>query len=538
MFQDFSYRIRNNVYLCSVVALLLLTPLYQILGATETFTVPAIVGTDTTPPSIPGNVSAVPVATTQIDLSWDASSDNFLLSGYHIWRDDVQIATTTLTTYSDTGLTSSTTYTYYITAFDSVFNESASSSVVATTTLSPAPIATTTPPATTSTRYGSRMHPLADEILSMSIYPERDAVVIHYTTLSHIRASVRWGETTSYEYGSLIEDTFTRTHRNRIEGLNPGTKYYFSLGGENSIGRQGDMFSGTFTTLAPVDVFAPENVSDLTVRLENEDVFLSWKNPEDSDFDKVRVVRNDSFYPNDIADGWVVYEGAGSEARDRNVLEEGERTYYTIFAYDALGNISSGAVISVYRKIEGGATTTPVEEEVVIDPSKNSIAVTWDDLKFTQEGTPLLTHDGSVVIDGSKQLHIALPYDRVPEHLKTILVSVAKSASSDEVFTFLLRINMDKTAYTSTIAPFGISGSFPMQLSVFDYTTSQIGYVSGMIESRIEPVNITRDTDGAIARMLRMVMSDDSNYGAIITTVFVILALVLLAFLGRRIMHH
>ncbi len=535
--QDFFCRIRSTGYLCIVIAVLFLTPSYQAFGATETFTVPAIVGSDVTPPSIPGNVNAVPVATTQIDLSWDASSDNFLLSGYHIWRDDVRIATTTLTTYSDTGLTSSTTYTYYITAYDFVFNESASSSVVATTTLSPAPVATTTPTATSSNRYGSRMHPLADEILSMSIYPERDAVVIHYTTESHIRATVRWGETTSYEDGSLLEDTFTRTHRNRIEGLTPGTKYYFSLGGENSTGRQGDMFSGTFTTLPPEDVFPPENVSGLTAEYEEADVLLSWMNPEDSDFEKVRVVRNDLFYPNDIADGWVVYEGKNTEVRDRAVLSEGGRQYYTIFAYDALGNISSGAVISVYRKIEG-ATTTPIEEEVVIDPSKNSIAVTWEDIEFVQEGVRLTTTEGIVTIDGAKQLRIALPYGRVPEHLKTILISISKSASSDQVFTFLLRINSDKTAYTSTIAPFGVSGSFPVELSVFDYTTSQIGYVSGTIESKIQPVSIEKSTDGVIARMLRMVMGDDLDFGGLIATVWVLLALVLLAFLGRRIMHN
>jgi hypothetical protein len=58
----------------------------------------------------PHNLTATPISATQIDLSWTAMSG---VSGYDIERNGVVIATDVIgTSYSDTGLTGSTTYTY------------------------------------------------------------------------------------------------------------------------------------------------------------------------------------------------------------------------------------------------------------------------------------------------------------------------------------------------------------------------------------------------------------------------------------------
>ena len=57
---------------------------------------------------------ATTISTSQINLSWNASSDNIGVTGYRIYRDSTQIATTSNTTYQDTGLSSSTTYSYTV----------------------------------------------------------------------------------------------------------------------------------------------------------------------------------------------------------------------------------------------------------------------------------------------------------------------------------------------------------------------------------------------------------------------------------------
>jgi len=95
-------------------------------------------GGDTTAPSIPANLTANVIGTSQINLSWSASTDNSgVVSGYKVYRNGVStpIGTPTGTTFNDTGLSPSTSYTYRVSALDPTGNESAqSSSVVATTT--------------------------------------------------------------------------------------------------------------------------------------------------------------------------------------------------------------------------------------------------------------------------------------------------------------------------------------------------------------------------------------------------------------------
>src|SRR5205823_4437175 len=83
------------------------------------------------------------VSSSQINLSWTASTDNVGVTGYQIFRGGIQIATATTTTYSDVGLTASTTYTYAVKAMDAAGNVSAPSASVSASTLAPPD---TTPP--------------------------------------------------------------------------------------------------------------------------------------------------------------------------------------------------------------------------------------------------------------------------------------------------------------------------------------------------------------------------------------------------------
>src|SRR5206468_1034022 len=63
---------------------------------------------DTTPPSVPTGLTASAVSSSQINLSWAASSDNVGVSGYRLHRNRTHIATTSATSYASTGLSPST----------------------------------------------------------------------------------------------------------------------------------------------------------------------------------------------------------------------------------------------------------------------------------------------------------------------------------------------------------------------------------------------------------------------------------------------
>jgi chitodextrinase len=90
---------------------------------------------DTTTPSVPSGLSAVATSASQINLSWTASTDNVGVTGYRIYRDGVQVGVSASTSYSDTGLTASTLYTYTVSAYDAAANTSAQSSSANATTL-------------------------------------------------------------------------------------------------------------------------------------------------------------------------------------------------------------------------------------------------------------------------------------------------------------------------------------------------------------------------------------------------------------------
>lgn len=69
-------------------------------------------------PTQPQNLTAATASQTELDLNWSASSATGGISGYHIYRNGTEITTVSGTSYNDTGLTSNTTYSYYVVAFD------------------------------------------------------------------------------------------------------------------------------------------------------------------------------------------------------------------------------------------------------------------------------------------------------------------------------------------------------------------------------------------------------------------------------------
>lgn len=84
---------------------------------------------DTTPPTIPLNVSGAVISCSQINLSWSASSDTggSGLRGYRIYKNSAFLKEVTTTSNSETGLIASTMYTYAVAAIDNASNESAQS---------------------------------------------------------------------------------------------------------------------------------------------------------------------------------------------------------------------------------------------------------------------------------------------------------------------------------------------------------------------------------------------------------------------------
>ncbi|MHB8481737.1 MAG: fibronectin type III domain-containing protein [Nitrospiria bacterium] len=89
---------------------------------------------DTTPPSVPANLTASLAAPYQINLTWAPSTDNDRVAGYKIYRNGTLETYTTSTSFADQGLNPGTTYTYTVSAYDRSGNQSGQSNPASATT--------------------------------------------------------------------------------------------------------------------------------------------------------------------------------------------------------------------------------------------------------------------------------------------------------------------------------------------------------------------------------------------------------------------
>ncbi|GAB2610162.1 hypothetical protein GCM10027168_48890 [Streptomyces capparidis] len=91
-------------------------------------------GDDTTAPSIPSSLRVSGTTASSVSLSWGAATDNVGVTGYVVYRNGTQVGTSTTTSFTDSGLTASTAYTYTVRARDAAGNTSAASAAVTGTT--------------------------------------------------------------------------------------------------------------------------------------------------------------------------------------------------------------------------------------------------------------------------------------------------------------------------------------------------------------------------------------------------------------------
>ena len=96
---------------------------------------------DTQPPTAPSNLTANAPSSSQINLSWTASTDNVAVTSYLVERcqgagcsNFAQIATPTGLTFNDSGLAANTPYSYRVRATDAATNLSAYSTTASATT--------------------------------------------------------------------------------------------------------------------------------------------------------------------------------------------------------------------------------------------------------------------------------------------------------------------------------------------------------------------------------------------------------------------
>lgn len=91
---------------------------------------------DTQAPTAPTNLTASNTTQNSVDLNWSSSNDNVGVTGYDVYRGSTKITTVSSTSYTASGLSASTSYTFSVRAKDAAGNQSSASNSVSVTTQS------------------------------------------------------------------------------------------------------------------------------------------------------------------------------------------------------------------------------------------------------------------------------------------------------------------------------------------------------------------------------------------------------------------
>ncbi|QTD36306.1 fibronectin type III domain-containing protein [Polaribacter batillariae] len=203
----------------------------------------ANVAEDTQAPTQPTNLTTSNVTTNSVNLSWTASTDNTAVTGYDVYRNGTLVTTVTSTSYTATGLTAGTNYSFYIVAKDEAGNVSSASSTQSITTLAPD---TTAPSAPTSLASSGK----TNTSVTLTWNASTDNVAV--TSYDVLRGNTVVGNTANTNF--------------TVSGLTANTTYSFTVRAKDEAGNVSSASNSiTITTdTAPVNYCASQssNVND------------------------------------------------------------------------------------------------------------------------------------------------------------------------------------------------------------------------------------------------------------------------------------
>ncbi|GEA88728.1 glycoside hydrolase family 6 protein [Cellulomonas cellasea] len=192
--------------------------------------------TDTVAPTVPSGVTAGAVTNTSVALSWTASTDAVGVAGYDVYQGTTRVGTSATTSFTVTGLTANTAYSFTVRAKDAAGNVSSPSTAVSARTTNDTtvpPLDTTAPTAPSGLVAGT----VTQNSAAISWTASTDAVGVTGYEIFNGTTSVGTSTTTS----------FTAT------GLTAATAYSFTVKAKDAAGNVSASSTALSVTTKPAD---------------------------------------------------------------------------------------------------------------------------------------------------------------------------------------------------------------------------------------------------------------------------------------------
>jgi hypothetical protein len=197
----------------------------------------------------------------------------------------------------------------------------------------------------------------------------------------------------------------------------------------------------------------------------------------------VRIVRSHLDFPRFPTDGAVVYQGLGTEFVDKAILSAYSPVYYTAFLYNSFGNVSSGAIAIAYALGDGGGLGSVSEGNVseikISDVATSSINLDrlesnmkmpgLIDILVYQNGQVFTMADAPLLLNNEESVTVKISTERISGNLKSIIATIVDPTNNKKTYSFLLRINKDRSAYEASFSNLNVVGNSQLKLEIYDY---------------------------------------------------------------------
>ena len=327
------------------------------------------------------------------------------------------------------------------------------------------------------------------------------------------------GRTSDYEKEIISETELKTEHFVQLNNLNPSTEYHFNIFCDNGQGLNAETKDKYFTTLFVID-----NVNNFVAKPGISEITLTWENPVSDNFKSVTIVRNLEYFPSNISDGEIIYQGKAEYFVDIG-LTQGKDYYYTIFAEGLNGSFSSGAI--AYAKIQiPGQIEEPIdilEPEIIIPDSK---ILEFKDFDFYSDGQKLLLEDErKLELESEKILTISVDKEKVPENYKKI---IAKLKTEKNNFYYLFNLNKLEIVYNTSFLVPKNSGNYLITILFINQENKIIAKTDGEL-------SIWKDEQTFLAEKLNIYFwINNTTFILVLFFSVAIFLLLLLLFLFKR----
>jgi fibronectin type 3 domain-containing protein len=404
-------------------------------------------GGGTTVPAVPAGLTAA-AGNSQVTLTWSASSDatSYIVKRSTTSGAEVQIATPSALSYTDTGVTNGTKYFYVVAAANSA-GDSANSAEVSATPSLPAPGV----PANVMATAGN-----AEVTLTWG--------AVTNATSYHVKRSTTSGAET--QIGAPTSTTYTDTTAKN------GTKYFYVVSAVDSTGESANSAEVNATPTAPAQ--APPAPANLAATAGNAQVALTWS--ASTGATSYHVKRSTS-----SGAETQIAAPAGTSYTDTSVTN-GTKYFYVVSAVNATGESANSNEVNATPTAPAQAPPTPTNlaatggnAQVALTWSASTGATSYNVKRSTTNGSGYVTvssptstsYTDTGVTNGTTYYYVVSAVNGTGESANSSQVSAIPSAPTANV-----TITVDPTK-THTISPYiygmnfysGVTGA-PAQLTM------------------------------------------------------------------------